>query len=35
VKASLDCRVMVAGSLETSQKTNRSKLLADSIDAGS
>jgi hypothetical protein len=32
VKASLDCRVMVAGSLETSQKTNRSKLLADSIE---
>lgn len=32
VKASLDCRVIVAGSLETSQKTNRSKLLADSIE---
>lgn len=32
VKASLDCRVLVAGALETSQKTNRSKLLADSIE---
>ena len=32
VKASLDCRVIVAGSLETSQKTNRPKLLADSIE---
>jgi hypothetical protein len=32
VKASLDCRVIVAGALETSQKTNRFKLLADSIE---
>jgi hypothetical protein len=32
VKASLDCRVLVAGTLETSAKTNKSKLLADSIE---
>jgi hypothetical protein len=32
VKESLDCRVVVAGSLETSHKTGKSKLLADSIE---
>ncbi|MEY2724272.1 MAG: hypothetical protein RLZZ458_139 [Planctomycetota bacterium] len=32
VKTSLDCRVIVNGSLETSQKTKKSKLLADSIE---
>lgn len=32
VKEGLDCRVIVTGSLETSQKTRKSKLLADSIE---
>lgn len=32
VKEYLDCRVMVSGSLETSRKTQKSKLAADSIE---
>lgn len=33
VKDCLDCRVIVSGSLETSQKTNKSRLLTDSIES--
>jgi hypothetical protein len=32
VKDYLDCRVLVSGTLETSQKTQKAKLLADSIE---